>query len=432
MQRPIDWTDKTFLLMKQYLFVLTALFCAPGLVHAQVPNANEEDFPTPGTSGLHESDWGTYLLQGFGNDRALRLGVSNDTWLWSEIELENNNNLWGKIHFKTANSAGNLENRMTILGNGNVGIGTTAPAAQLSVWGQNVEFYSQGTENTLTLGRDENQVLKMRVTDNLGFLDLVQDADENGPHVFYIRNESGGSNSVNDIRFQTDSEDRLSIRKNGNIGIGTINPQAKLEVIGDAYFSNVRVVEEVTTAETQWIFAKSGLDRQIGFALTNDKYKKAEIKLWEGNSHNPYISFSTAPSADVHAEEHLRITKSGNVGIGTTDPKNKLSVQGTVWANEIKVSMTDGADWVFDPSYKLRSLAEVEAYIDENRHLPDVPSADDFRKHDLNVAEMDNTLLQKVEELTLYMIEMNKKVERLQQENEELKSAIDGCIASDK
>jgi hypothetical protein len=103
----------------------------------------------------------------------------------------------------------------------------------------------------------------------------------------------------------------------------------------------------------------------------------------------------------------------GNVGIGTTDPKNKLSVNGTIWAKEVKVSLTDAADWVFDTNYKLKPLAEVEKYIIENKHLPEVPSAEEFRQNDMNVSEMSNKLLQKIEELTLYAIKQNKVIEEL-------------------
>lgn len=118
-------------------------------------------------------------------------------------------------------------------------------------------------------------------------------------------------------------------------------------------------------------------------------------------------------------------TNDAKVGIGTTDPKNKLSVNGTIWAKEVKVTMTDAADWVFEDDYDLKSLEEVEDFINQNKHLPDIPSADEFRENDMNVAEMNNKLLQKIEELTLYLIEQNKKVEEQSKKIEDQQKAIE-------
>ena len=113
----------------------------------------------------------------------------------------------------------------------------------------------------------------------------------------------------------------------------------------------------------------------------------------------------------------------GNVGIGTRDPKNKLSVNGTIWAKEVKVSLTDAADWVFEADYKLQPLAEVEAFIKRNKHLPEMPSADEFRANDMKVSEMSNKLLQKVEELTLYTIAQEKQLDNQASINQQLQAA---------
>nr|WP_319571005.1 hypothetical protein [uncultured Draconibacterium sp.] len=121
----------------------------------------------------------------------------------------------------------------------------------------------------------------------------------------------------------------------------------------------------------------------------------------------------------VDGLQPVLIQSSGNVGIGTADPKNRLSVNGTIWAKEVKVTLADAADWVFDDDYELKSLDEVENFINDNKHLPDVPSAEEFREKDMNLAEMNNVLLQKVEELTLYLIKQNK-LSKTQQEKIEL------------
>ncbi len=105
----------------------------------------------------------------------------------------------------------------------------------------------------------------------------------------------------------------------------------------------------------------------------------------------------------------------GNVGIGTANPLALLSVNGTIRAREVKVTNLGWADFVFDDNYYLRPLKEVEAFIQKNKHLPDVPSEKEVKEEGTNLGEMDAILLQKIEELTLYMIEMQKENERLKE-----------------
>lgn len=110
----------------------------------------------------------------------------------------------------------------------------------------------------------------------------------------------------------------------------------------------------------------------------------------------------------------------GNVGIGVTDTKGyKLAVDGAINAKEVKITATvPSSDYVFDQTYKLKALPDVEKFINDNKHLPEVPSAADFKANGYSVGEMDDLLLRKVEELTLYMIEQNKLV---QSQNELIK-----------
>lgn len=93
-----------------------------------------------------------------------------------------------------------------------------------------------------------------------------------------------------------------------------------------------------------------------------------------------------------------------------------MAVGGGVITEKVRVATsgtTFWADFVFDKSYKLRTLSEVAQYIKLNKHLPDVPSTADVNKEGIDLAQTQAILLQKVEELTLYVIEQNKKIERL-------------------
>ncbi|MFH7017610.1 hypothetical protein [Flavobacterium sp. FlaQc-47] len=120
----------------------------------------------------------------------------------------------------------------------------------------------------------------------------------------------------------------------------------------------------------------------------------------------------------------IRILKNGNVGIGATNPESKLTVAGNIHAQEVKVTLNAGVvvpDYVFANDYKLKSLQEVEQYIKQNNHLPEIPSAQEIEKNGLMLAEMNMNLLKKIEEMTLYMIEQNNKIEKQIEQIEQIK-----------
>lgn len=120
------------------------------------------------------------------------------------------------------------------------------------------------------------------------------------------------------------------------------------------------------------------------------------------------------------------IGTSGKVGIGTTNVNcgtncdgYRLFVTDGIKTEKIKVevaSIAGWADYVFEPDYKLQKLYEVENFIKENKHLPNVPSAKEVTENGIDLAKMDATLLRKIEELTLYMIEQQNQIKKLQEQ----------------
>ena len=117
------------------------------------------------------------------------------------------------------------------------------------------------------------------------------------------------------------------------------------------------------------------------------------------------------------------LKSNGNVGIGTTNPGSyRLAVEGRIGAREVDVKTSSWADFVFAEDYALPSLDEVDAYIQAHHHLPDVPSEAEVLKEGIHLGEMQKVLLQKVEELTLYTIDLQEQLRTQQQEIERLKA----------
>ncbi|ATP58040.1 hypothetical protein CPT03_16985 [Pedobacter ginsengisoli] len=102
----------------------------------------------------------------------------------------------------------------------------------------------------------------------------------------------------------------------------------------------------------------------------------------------------------------------GNIGIGTTSPTEKLSVKGKIRAQEIKVETANWPDYVFAEDYQLPSLQQTEKHIKQKGHLPGIPSAAEVKANGVDLGAMNAKLLQKMEEMTLIMIQLNKKVEQ--------------------
>lgn len=114
----------------------------------------------------------------------------------------------------------------------------------------------------------------------------------------------------------------------------------------------------------------------------------------------------------------------GNIGIGTTTPDSKLTVKGTIHTNEVKVDLNGAVapDYVFESNYELRSLKELRVYLEKYKHLPEIPSAKDMEINGINLSEMNLLLLKKIEELTLYLLEIKQESEALKLRIESIES----------
>jgi hypothetical protein len=146
-----------------------------------------------------------------------------------------------------------------------------------------------------------------------------------------------------------------------------------------------------------------------------------ELRVNVGDDYNDKFTVGRKFWDQPNFEPMFTVVTNGNVGIGTSNPANKLDVKGIIRATEVKIE-TGWADFVFNDDYHLTPLSEVNNFIKENKHLPEIPSASEIEKNEgVNLGEMQLKLLQKIEELTLYLIQQENAIRELKSEIEQLK-----------
>ncbi|ELR68759.1 hypothetical protein C900_05855 [Fulvivirga imtechensis AK7] len=275
--------------------------------------------------------------------------------------------------------------KMFITTNGRIGIGTQAPTQKFEVIDGSINVKSD-PYSFIGVERLNGATIRMGVT-----------SDSHEGHL-----SSSGS-----IKFLTngDATPRMFINTNGRIGIGTNTPTQKLEVIDGS------------------ILVKSDPYASIGLERTNGA--KISMGITSGSTEGFILSTGTLKFlTNADATPKMFISYNGNVGIGTSNATDKLTVAGNIHSREVKVTVNAGADFVFENDYSLPSLEDVSAFVMENKHLPEIPSEKEMLENGLELGEMNIKLLQKVEELTLYLIQQNELNKQLMEEVAELKVKV--------
>jgi len=317
---------------------------------------------------------GTYLYFSGGGKYSGYMGGSADAVLGLNDAAVNTKIL--------LNSNGN-----SYLNGGNVGIGTTSPSSKLTIDG--IDNYSDGITIQNTTG------YKHLIT---AFADGVNPTTGSALQFKVANNNAGGNVAV------------MTLKGSGNVGIGTTSPQSTLDIRGNI------VTETGTDPIIYTGVGSSELNRYLSLINSTGVHSASGLKAGGILIADSY-AYANPGKNDL-------IVK-GNVGIGTPSPDAKLAVSGQVHAQEVKVSVTvPGPDYVFEKDYKLSSLQEIKNYIEQNKHLPEVPSAKEMEKNGVKLGEMNMLLLKKIEELTLHLLNQEKKFTTQEERIKELESII--------
>jgi hypothetical protein len=349
---------------------------------------------------------------------------------------------------------------------GNVGVGTTNPVSKFHV--------VAGTNQAIaTYIPSVASGIPDFAVGGIGF-QLSRPGDGAFAHAIYTYDSTGGAkdnlaiSSRSDIVFTAGNSgpggapERMRIAETGNVGIGTVSPSEKLTVTNNAtnaitigvrgaypvvsatgtnYYKQAEIGEPVYNIPAGVVDSgyRIGLAVQ-GYTYTNDFAGTlgTQMSLWvragsntgapTGTITNSYGIYLENLDGGVNVVNKYGLFQSnptaknyfaGNVGIGTTSPTEKLSVNGRIRAKEVIVETTNWSDYVFAKDYKLASLSEVEQHIRQQGHLPGVPSATEVAEKGVSVGDMQAVLLAKIEELTLHQIAQEKELARLR-ENEKI------------
>jgi hypothetical protein len=192
----------------------------------------------------------------------------------------------------------------------------------------------------------------------------------------------------------------------GDVGVGTVTPASKLDIRGSLTIDN---------ATDAYVFTGTGnaeLNRYL--TLLNSSASRTASGLKAGG-----ILIADSYAYANPGKNDLVVKGSVSVGV-ISSQGHKLAVAGSVIAESVTVKLKSAwPDYVFDDNYKMKSLSEIESFVNENKHLPGIPSKKEVEAEGVNLGEMNRKLLEKVEELTLHLIEKDKLltdvVKRLEQ-----------------
>jgi len=355
----------------------------------------------------------TGAIKGISSDlsRGWSIGRADDSSLPDGLVISTSD--VAPINFRTGGNT-----RLTIDSTGFIGIGNLNPGSQLNVGTKTTNSPSSIAQFGGYVPDGEARVLSL--VNSGGGSDQSTSIDFHNRSVWSstgrIQLQQLGTGTASKMNFYTFSgslKNQMTLNENGSLGIGTSSPASKLEIVCTGEGAELLRL----STERPWVFRQTS----TGSTSQLDLHSTVSGKNFKISSSNNNRAAQFLVSDNTNGSRVFLVPDGGNVSIGSTDfGSHKLAVDGTIGAREIKVESGTWSDFVFNENYNLRTLEATEQYISENNHLPDIPSESEVKENGINLGEMDARLLQKIEELTLYMIEMNKSMVELKARNEQL------------
>lgn len=318
--------------------------------------------------------------------------AQNTSWLLSGNSDASNANFVGTTNAVPLNIKTNNSTRLFVSAySSHLGIGTTSPQGNLHLHSTDIPSYSIAGLSHTNFFRMTNSVTG--AGENDGF--VIRQSSK----TVYIEQKEGSKLHI------LNNNKGITIDTSGNIGVNTQTPHQMLHVVD----GNILLSHSSTRAPGSYngsILFGAETSLSCPYGVWGIEYVNNET---EGYGLNFWKTWSCGTGFN-HA---LFLADNGNVGIDTKNPQAKLSVNGNICAKEVRVSLNGSPCWpdyVFEEGYSLTSLQELQRYVQENKHLPDIPSAKEVRDTGVELGEMNALLLKKIEELTLYVIELEERI----------------------